>query len=235
MSRVDIKKLLPIFALLVLFSYSNLMAWCIAGRGTTCIAKQENQGAGIQLNFGGGNNADGAESRKVEGGDKSKNQGYADYKRWAVGMMVSVYAVPHQDGNQYTGVDGLSVFFEHNISEFFTIGVTHIDQKFSHLEEEFQEDDIRHKHTAAYIGLRTWITNRSVIRVNVGMADSEVSYLDENLNGSTEFMSVGYEYALDDSDSSRIGYRYISLAGQDNSKTRNIGMSAHGITFQVLF
>jgi hypothetical protein len=229
-----------LFATIVFINYSQARAWCVAGRGNTCKEKesQRNNRDGILnvLNVGGsGDSGDGADSRRNEDGDKSKNQGYSNYKRFAIGLMVSAYAVPYQDGNQYTGVEGMSAFLEHNISEFFTIGATHIQQRFSHLEDEFSDDDISHKHTAAYAGLRVWITRRSVVRANIGMANSEVSYKDKDLSGTTEFMSVGYEYALDDSDSSRIGYRYISIAGKDDAEKKNIGMSLHGLTFQVLF
>lgn len=185
--------------------------------------------------FGYGKRGDGADDRRVADGDKSKNQGYSAYKRWAAGIMISVYAVPYQDGNQYTGVEGISGFIEHNISEFFTLGITHINQKFSHLDDVYSDEEISHKHTAVYAGVRRWITNRSVVFARYGIADSKVEYTNEEYKGQTEFMSVGLEYALDESDSSRIGYRYISLAGKDKSATRNIGMSLHGITFQVLF
>ena len=231
-------KTLIISVFISLFFFGDLQAWCAGKIGTTCKRHVEEEN-GVQNNFildsvGLQSKSDGADDRRVEDGDRSENQGYAQYKRWAIGIMVSAYAVPYQDGNQYAGVEGISGFLEHNISEFFTIGATFIDQKFSHLSDE-TDDDIHHKHVAAYAGIRTWITNRSIIFGKIGIADSKVDFLGEQYSGTTEFMSVGYEYALDESDSSRIGYRYISIAGKDSGAERNIGMSLHGITFQVLF
>lgn len=227
-----------LFAVLIFINYTQAQAWCVGGRGSTCKKQEDGKtNNGNEINFLSGlsSELDGGASKKNEAGDRSKNQGYSEYKRFAVGLMVSAYAVPYQDGNQYAGAEGLSAFLEHNISEYFTLGATHIQQIFTHLEDEFSDKDISHKHTAVYAGVRLWNTARSVLRVSIGMANSEVSYRDRDLSGTTEFMSVGYEYALDDSDSSRIGYRYISIAGKDDAEKKNIGMNLHGITFQVLF
>ncbi len=197
---------------------------------------QENKGSGIQLNFGGnGGIFDGGDDRKTKAGDKSKNQGFSEYKRWSVGLMMNVYAVPFQDGNQSSGLNGTSAIIEHNMSEFFNIGATFIDQKFAHLDPKYSDEAISHKHLAVYAGMRRWVTNSVVAHVNAGITESKVEYLGESFKGTGEFMSVGLDYAFDSSDSSRIGYKYMSIAGKDKSSTRNIGLSVHGLVFRVNF
>jgi hypothetical protein len=232
-----IKKLTIFFAFL--FICSSAQAWIFKRHKDHGDHKEKGDtDNGININLGsmlGGGSRDGAGDRKNAAGNKADNQGYAEYKRWAIGIMLSVYAVPYQDGDKYVGMEGISGFLEHNISEFFTIGVVSIDQKFSHLDSNYSDDQIHHKHVAGYAGLRKWITNRSVASARFGIADSKVSYLGETIRGTTEYLSVGLEYALADDDSSRIGYRYNSISGKDKAGVHNIGMSLHAMTFQVLF
>jgi hypothetical protein len=219
-----------LISLITLYSSSFVYAWGWRSNKP----EQENKGSGIQLNFGGNGNSDGGERRKNDAGNRAENQAYSDYKRWVVGIAISVMAVPHQDGNRYTGMEGISGFIEHNMSEYFLIGVTHIDQKFSHLDNVYDES-IHHKHTAAYAGFRKWITERTMVGARIGIADSKVDYLGEELKGQSEYLALSLDYALSDDDSSRIGYRYSSLTGKDKAGERNIGMNLHSLTFQVLF
>jgi hypothetical protein len=216
-----VKKQILFFALIIV-AVNNLHA--------SFFAKEDTANFSSFFNIGG----DGAEGRKNKEGDRAKNQGYATYKRWSLGIMINAYSAPSQDGDSSAGVGGMSAIVEHNISEFLNVGVTYVDQKFDHLDDD-QEGSISHKHFVAYAGWRKWVTQNVLINSNLGLSSSKMSFMDKEYKGTGTSVSVGVDYAIDDSDSSRVGYKYFSIVGKDNTKTKNIGMSAHCIAFKINF
>lgn len=197
------------------------------------VDKKKEEDNKININFSSkGSLLDGGEKRALEAGDRAKNQGFADYRKWSAGLLLSAYAIPHQDGSKSSVGDGVSFFLAHYLSPYFHVGASSINQNFSHLSSDYS-DSIKHNHVAVYGGFRRWVTQEYVASLNFGLSNSEVAVFGKGHSGVCEYVSAGVEYALSKDDSSRVGYRYISISGA--SDERNIGMSLHGVTFVVLF
>ena len=224
----------------VLF-YTQVSA-CILGRfGKDCPNRYKEQDNQINIYNGGitgppsasasNTNQDGGFLRKQDAGDKSKNQGYADYTEHFLYYTYEAYAAPHQDGfYKSSETDNNSIAYEYAFNPFLSLKAQRTQLFFEGLKTD---TSLKQEHILGMLNLRIYILNDFVVRAGIGMGQSKVeaSSTDEEYayseEGTTEVIQFSANY-LFGNESTFVGFTTTTIQGVAGD--RNLGTSSYGVT-----
>jgi len=237
---------LSIFFVLAVLS-SQVYAGCYLGRfGKDCKVVNNNEGTNVTINNnpGTGNGppyartgGDGGFLRKISAGDKSKNQGYADYKQHFLYYAYEVYSAPHQEGF-YKSADtsNRSIAYEYAFNPYVSFKAQKTELFFKGLSGN---SSMKQDHLLAMLNLRYYILNDFVVRAGAGIGRSKVSSNgaeDERYNfteeGSTEVVQFSAMYIFGD-ENTFLGVATTTIQGI--SGTNNLGASSYGLNAGIGF
>jgi hypothetical protein len=228
-----------LLATLVLFMfYSNAYSYCIFGKGKDCVTKNKNKGNQVNIYnnqpngygppYAAAGNQDGAQLRKILAGDKSKNQGYADYKKHFVYYGYDFYAVPHQDGYYKSAeTDNRSIAYEYAFNPYISFKAQRTELYFQGLVGSSQ---MKHEHLFGLINLRLYILNDFVIRTGIGIGRSKIDAVSEeerfnhSTEGSTEVVQFSANYLFGD-ENTFVGISTTTIQGSTGDS--NLGVSSY--------
>lgn len=228
---------------IALFLSSEAYSWCVMNRGNTCQPKQKGN-SNSQVNIyngaiGGPSYAksdDGGFLRRRLAGDKSQNQGYADYKRHFVYYAYEVYSVPHQEGFHKSAETGnRSIGYEYAFNPFISIKGQRTQLFFDGLGSS---SEMKHEHLIALLNLRVYVLNDFVVRAGIGMGRSKINAVssdsdyDFSKEGSTEVVQFSAMYIFGD-ENTFVGATTTTVQGK--SGETNLGTSSYGLNAGIGF
>lgn len=235
------KKVLLLSILII--TYSQAFSWCILRRGTTCDnSAYRSEGNQVIINgaLGGppsSSESDGGLLRKRAAGDKSKNQGYADYKEHFLYYAYEVYAAPHQEGF-YKSADtsNRTIAYEYAFNPFISFKAQRTELYFEGLNSG---SEMKHEHLLGMLNLRIYVLNEFVVRAGLGMGRSKIEAKgseDERYNfmeeGSTEVVQFSAMYIFGD-ENTFLGVSTTTVQGV--SGENNLGASSYGLNAGIGF
>ena len=231
-----------ILFMLVFIAYSSsVFGFCIAGRGTTCSGKKNedvNNQTIIYTNSSTPPNAsqsDGGISRKIEKGDKSQEQGYSEYKQHFIYYGYHFYSTPSQNYLKKSASTGnRSIGYEYAFNPFVSFKAEQFELNYKGVSDQ----EMKQKHTALTINLRRYLLDVFVLRAGIGLAKTDInksgegSSWDTNKSGTTEVLQISAFYIFGDEDT-MLGVSSTTFTGL--SGTENIGSSSYAIVGSIGF
>lgn len=233
-----------IFILLVLLAfYFNAQAWCVFNKGNTCEPKQSDENSS-QVNIyngaiGGPSYAkreDGGNLRRRLAGDKSKNQGYANYKKHFLYYAYEVYSVPHQEGfHKSTSTNNRSIGYEYAFNPYISVKAQRTELFFEGLSSS---SEMKHEHLMGLLNLRVYVLKDFVVRAGLGVGRSKINAASKNgeynfkKEGSTEVIQFSAMYIFGD-ENTFLGVSTTTLQGK--SGETNLGASSYGLNAGIGF
>jgi len=224
---------------------SDAFAWCVVGRGTTCDKSKKRDRSSGQINnnyfgiegSGGTRNPDGGHLRKQDAGDKSKNQGYSDYKKHFIYYAYEVYSAPHQEGfHKSSDTNNKSIAYEFAFNPFISFKAQRTELFYSGLSGD---SEMKQEHLIALLNLRVYLLEDFVVRAGLGIGRSKIDASgasDDRYNfdeeGSTEVVQFSANYIFGD-ENTFVGISTTTIQGI--SGERNLGSSSYGLNAGIGF
>lgn len=233
-----------IFFSILVFIYSTSYACFFKKFGKNCPNKNDgnqvniyNGGYGSYAQSKAQGTSDGGATRKRDAGDKSKNQGYADYKEHFLYYSYELWSAPHQEGfHRSSDTANRSYAYEFAFNPFVSIKGQKTDLLFSGLRSGHQ---LKQEHLLAIMNLRLYLLNDFVIRAGMGVGRSKIksegsSVGNENYEkqGSTEVLQFSVNY-LFGAENTMLGITSTTIQGISGDK--NLGSSSYGINVGIGF
>lgn len=223
-----------------LFFFTSIQA-CFLGRfGKDCPKNQHNADGNQTIIYNGaiggppyastGNN-DGGFLRKNSAGDKSKNQGYADYKEHFLYYAYEVYTAPHQEGfHKSADTANRSIAYEFAFNPFISIKAQRTELFYEGLTAD---SEMKQEHLMALLNLRLYVLNDFVVRAGMGIGRSKIDASGANDSrynfseeGSTEVVQFSANYIFGD-ENTFLGISTTTVQGISGSN--NLGASFYGL------
>lgn len=233
-----------IFTSIILLFAFEVFAICLPGRwGERCRERREaerrekrintqiNNYLSPALSGAGQRRRDGGYERKVDAGDKSKNQGYATYKKHFLYYAYEIYVAPHQEGfYKSSETNNRSIGYEYAFNPFISIKGQKSDLFFKGLSGD---SEMKQEHLIALLNLRIYVLNDFVVRSGIGVGQSKVESKgsdDPRYNiseeGNTEVLQFSAMYIFGD-ENTFIGITNTTIQGSAGDK--NIGSTSYGL------
>lgn len=226
---------------------STIQAGCFLGRfGKDCPRHQHNADGNQTIIYNGaiggppyarGGGSDGGALRKRNAGDKSKNQGYAEYKEHFLYYAYEVYSAPHQEGF-YKSADtaNRSIAYEYAFNPFISFKAQRSELFYEGLSGG---SSMKQEHLMALLNLRIYVLNDFVVRAGMGMGKSKINAEgaeDNRYNfteeGSTEVVQFSANYIFGD-ENTFLGISTTTVQGI--SGENNLGASFYGLNAGIGF
>ena len=243
---------------LLLLNTSTSYAFCILGIGRDCPrGNQQNRDEAnnqVYKNNYQSNNSysrekfDGGNRRELQKGDKSLNQGYAEYRENFFLYEIDLISSPHQEAKTARGETfNRSFAYEYAFNPFVSVKVQRTElefEGFTSKEEkgnEISDETYTHLHHMALVVLRLYLKNNLVIRggAGIGLSDLEREWKvggetkKKKYSGQTMAVQVSLNYLFGDEDIF-VGLVQTTIEGQKENSA-NLGASYYGINFGFAF
>lgn len=229
--------------IVVLFTASTAQAWCLAGKGTTCDIPENNSfyppstaqsQNTININSQASSPSgpsDGGILNKLSKGDKSKEQGYAKYKKHFLYYGYQFYSTPNQNYlKKSTSPANRSLGYEYAFNPFVSLKL----EKFQLQYEGVEEQQMKQEHMALTLNARIYLLNHFVLRAGAGISNTKINKsgeeetgFDQSKGGTTEVIQVSIFYIFGDEDT-MIGFTsstFTGLAGTENIGSSNLALN----------
>lgn len=224
-----------------LFSPAISFSWCVAGYGSSCsgektILSQNREQTPSNINIYASQpqtipyqvpqRIDGGEKRRLEAGDKSKNQGFTEYKKHFFSYTYHFSAYPHHNSQKSNETQNYSLSYEFAFNPFFSLISDYTNLKFK--ENGFKGDgQVRHLHFTTKLLFRIYPYESWVFKAGGGVTASETKDDQDKNDTIAEAYEVAL-YKIFGDESLMLGARMMINGGHE--KENSTGFTAVGIT-----